>query len=217
MRARRESRVAPTHHELIGVKKELEIARKGEHVLERRRDRLVFLLLDLLDRLETIHETVETDFETAADLHVLGTEREGDISLRELAKARATRPELVLTETSLSGVRVPFILSEHITTRVQDRGYGLVGTTSLDDEIARAYERSLESIVRLAEMRAVIRRLLPEIRRLRLRVNYLTHRLIPELEADRRYIELFLAEREREERTRQHWMKRKTDAGRTNR
>ncbi|WP_255196667.1 V-type ATP synthase subunit D [Halorarius litoreus] len=208
---RRQSRVAPTHHELVLLKRELEIARKGEHILERRRDGLVFILLDLLDRLQTLQAQLETEFAAVVYLHRLGAEREGEIVLRELAKARATRPELIVTETELLGLEIPFILSHHISTRVDERGYGLLGTSSLDDEIARAYEQVVEEVVRLAEMRAVIAHLLREIRRLRIRVNYLNHRLLPELEAEKRYIEGYLAEREREERYRQLWMKRRTE------
>lgn len=208
---RRQRRVAPTHHELILLKKELTIARKGEHVLERRRDGLVVILLDLLDRFQALHAQLETEFAAAVHLHQLGAEREGEIALRELAKARSTPPELIISETELRGLEIPFILSDHISTSVEERGYGLLGTTALDDEIVRAYEQVLEEVVRLAEMRAVVVHLLGEIHRLRIRVNYLTHRLIPELEAEQRYVEMYLEEREREERYRQLWMKRHRD------
>lgn len=211
MSKRLHSRVSPTHHELIRVRKKLKLVRKGKRVLERRRNRLVFLLLDLLDRFKRLHETTETEFAAAADLEPLGAMREGDVSLRELANTRATHPELIVTETKLSGLRVPFILSDHITTRLQDRGYGLIGTSALDDEITRSYEQVLESVVRIAELRGVVMLLLVEVRRLRVRVNYFTHRLLPDLEADRRYIELFLAEREQEDRVRQHWVKRRRE------
>lgn len=201
----------PTHHELLDVKEELRIARRGERILERRRDGLVFVLLDLLERLETLHDQLDAEFEAAVRLHTLGAVREGDIALRDLAMARARRPELLLTETNLLGLAVPFVLSTHVSTRVEGRGYGLLGTSLLDDEIAGAYESVLESVVRLAELRAVVFRLLAEVHRLRVRVNYLTHRLIPEREAERRYIELYLAEREREERFRQLWAKRRNE------
>lgn len=211
MSRRRSGRVAPTHHELIAVREELEIARKGERVLERRRDGLVFVLFDLLDRWETLRERCESEFRRASRLHVLAAEREGEIALRELAETRATRPELLLGETRVFGLRVPLFLRRNISTWMTDRGYGLVGTSALDDELAEAYERLLETVVSLAETRAVLSVLLAEIRRLRIRVNYLSYRVIPELEAEREYIEEYLAEREREERYRYLWLKRRRD------
>ncbi|WP_380677425.1 V-type ATP synthase subunit D [Salinigranum sp. GCM10025319] len=200
--------MAPTHHELISVKEQLDIARKGEHVLERRRDGLVFVLLDLIDRWRALHSRLDEQFREANELHVTAMEREGDISLRELANARATHPELVVGETKLLGMDVPRLLSAYITTPAAERGYGVVGTSALDDELVSSYEALLELVVRVAEIRAVLSQLLAEIRRLRIRVNYLTHRLIPALEADRDYIQRYLAEREREERCRQLRVKR---------
>lgn len=208
MSHRRHTRAAPTHHELLAVQDELAIARKGEHILERRRNGLVFVLLDLLDRWRELCADLDERYRTARTLHVTAMEREGGISLRELAAARATHPEVILGETKLLGMDVPRILSASISTPVSDRGYGMLGTSALDDELVSAYEGVLEVVVRLAEMRAVLSRLLSEIRRLRIRVNYLTHRLVPDLEAERAYIEQSLAEREREERYRQFRVKK---------
>lgn len=209
MSNRRHSRGAPTHHELIALEEELEIARKGERILERRRDGLVFVLLDLLDRWRELQRRLDEQFREATELHVTAMEREGDISLRELANARATRPELVVGETKLLGLDVPRILSAYISTPAAERGYGIVGTSALDDELVSTYETTLELVVRIAEMRAVLSRLLSEIRRLRIRVNYLTHRLVPDLEAERTYVQQYLAEREREERYRQFRAKKR--------
>lgn len=211
MRHRRQSRVTPTHHELIEVEKELETARKGEHILERQRDGLVLILLDLLDRWRTLRAQVETEFAEASRLHTLGAEREGEISLRELAEARSVHPELVTCRRKLLGVEIPLVLGGYISTSIDQRGYGLLGSSALDDEIVDSYERLLESVVRFAEVRAVIQHLLPKIRQLRLRTNFIQHRLIPELESEKRYIEFYLAEREREERFRQHWLKGRSE------
>ena len=211
MTTRRHGRVAPTHHELVEVQRQLRIAQKGEHVLERRRDGLVFALLDLLDRWRAVRERADGEYRRAARLHALGAAREGDIALRALAEARATRPELLLDETKLFGLRVPIFLSRNVSTWFEERGYGVVGTSALDDELAAAYESLLESVVTLAELRAVLAVVLAEVRRLRIRVNYLTHRLIPELESERRYIKRYLEEREQEEHYRYLWLKRRRE------
>lgn len=211
MTRRRHSRVAPTRHELIKIKDELQIARKGEHVLERRRDGLIFAFLDLLDRWKALRVEADETFAEATSLHVLGEEREGEIALRALSESRPVHAKIVVTETKLLGLTVPLFLSSPLSTTVSERGYGFLGSSALDDEIVTSYELLLSYVVRLAEMKAVIFRLLAEIYRLRIRVNYLTYRLIPELEAEKRYIQQYIDEREQEERYRQFRVKRRRE------
>ena len=138
MTHRRYGRAAPTHHELLAVENRLAIARKGERVLERRRDGLVFALLDLLERRRELRARTDEAFLRANRLHALGAEREGEIALRALSEARPTRPELLLDETKLFGLAVPVFLNRNLSTRVEDRGYGVVGTSALDDELVAA-------------------------------------------------------------------------------
>ncbi|WP_148414151.1 V-type ATP synthase subunit D [Haloferax sp. KTX1] len=208
---RRHRRTAPTRRELLSVTDELALARKGEHILERRRDSLVFVLLDLLDRWTELRRETDEAFRDAAELHVQGAEREGEIALRALSEARDSHTELIVSETKLVGLTVPFFMSTSARRSLDGRGYGVLGTSALDDELVGSYESVVEDVVRLAEMRAVLLRLLAEIRRLRLRVNYLTQRLIPELEAERKYIRQYLDEREQEERFRQFRTKRRNE------
>ncbi|ELZ59516.1 MULTISPECIES: V-type ATP synthase subunit D [unclassified Haloferax] len=208
---RRHRRTAPTHRELLSVTDELALARKGERILERRRDSLVFVLLDLLDRWTELRRETDEAFREATDLHVWGAEREGEIALRTLSEARSAHTELIISETKLVGLTVPFFLSTSARRSLDGRGYGVLGTSALDDELVGSYESVVEDVVRLAEMRAVLLRLLAEIRRLRLRVNYLTQRLIPELEVEKRYIRRYLDEREQEERFRQFRTKQRNE------
>ncbi|WP_058826465.1 V-type ATP synthase subunit D [Haloferax sp. Q22] len=211
MTNRRHRRTTPTHRELLSVTDELTLARKGEHILERRRDSLVFVLLDLLDRWTDLRRETDEAFRDAAELHVWGAEREGEIALRALSEARDSHTGLIVSETKLVGLTVPFFLSTSARRSLDGRGYGVLGTSALDDELVGSYESVVEDVVRLAEMRAVLLRLLAEVRRLRVRVNYLTRRLIPELEVERRYIRRYLDEREQEERYRQFRTKRRNE------
>jgi V/A-type H+-transporting ATPase subunit D len=176
-------------------------------VLERHRDGLVFDFLDLFDRWSALRTRLDEQFHEARALYVSGVIREGEITLRELSNSRSARPELVVDETKLLGVYVPRILSTNISKPVSERGYGILGTSALDDDIVSSYEQVLESVVRVAEIQATLSRLVAEIRRLRVRVNYLNHRLIPDLESEKQYIQRHLDEREQEERSRQFWVK----------
>ncbi|MFC5368728.1 V-type ATP synthase subunit D [Salinirubrum litoreum] len=208
---RRRGRVAPTHHELLNLQREIKIATKGVGILRQRRDGLVFVLLDLLDRWRDLQHEMDAAFRSATRLHDRAMEQEGESVLRPLANSRSSHPELLFDETKLLGLPIPMILSDHVTTPVAERGYGLLGTTALDDAVVSAFEMVLELVIRIAEFRLVLSVLLAEIRRLRVRVNYLERYLLPNLDAEREYVQRYLNERDREERYRQFRAKRRKE------
>jgi len=80
----------------------------------------------------------------------------------------------------------------------QQRGYGLIGTSSRIDEAAAAFERLLEDIIVSAEIETTMKRLLEEIEKTKRRVNALEFKVIPELKEVEAFIRLRLEEMERE-------------------
>ncbi len=89
-----------------------------------------------------------------------------------------------------------------IKKTLEQRGYGLLGTSSVIDDAADAYEDLLEAIITSAELEGGVKHLLDEIERTRRRVNALEFKVIPELEEIRRLIEDQRDEMERQEWTR---------------
>lgn len=210
----RATRVTPTRHALNETTDRLEVARTGMAVLERRRDGLVLLTLSLLERWRDCESDLEAAFERATRTRDRALELEGLAPLVGAAEARATHPELLVVTHSLEGVPVPLFLSRGVHSRLDERGYGLVGTSAAVDETADAHEAVIEHVVRRAEVELVVRVLLAEIRWATIRVQALRHRVIPDLEETVRYVEAHLAEREREERLVQRFVKRKREAAR---
>lgn len=201
----------PTHHERLRLEAELHVALKGQHVLEMKRDVLIFDLMDLLDRYETQYASVSQSFEDAAAIRTRALEREGGIALRTAAWTRPTTPEVSLAEFRIHGVEVPMFLQGAIETPFDQRGYGVLGTSAAIDEVAETHERLLVQVVSLAEMEGALKRLVDEIWRTKLRVNTIRHRIVPELTDQIRYVEAHLAERDHEERLRQFFFKRHTE------
>ncbi|EJN60942.1 V-type ATP synthase subunit D [Halogranum rubrum] len=198
----------PTQHERLRLEAELRVAQKGQHVLELKRDALIFDLLDLLSRYETQYADVSESFANAVATRTRALEREGGIALRTAAWTRTTTPEVCFAELRIHGVEVPMILSRAIETPLDYRGYGVLGTSAAIDEVAETHERLLERVVPLAEMEGALKQLVDEIWLTNLRVNTIRHRLVPELDAQIRYVEAHLAERDHEERLRQFFFKR---------
>jgi V/A-type H+-transporting ATPase subunit D len=90
-----------------------------------------------------------------------------------------------------------------------ERGYGLLGTSSVIDEAAEAYEELVASIIELAGHEASIRLILAELGKTSRRVNALEKKVIPELQATKDRIELRRDQLEREEFSRLFFIKKR--------
>ena len=97
------------------------------------------------------------------------------------------------------GVVVPEIESTKVRKNLTDRGYGVLGTTSIIDETATSFEELVEAIIESAEIETTMKRLLDEIESTKRRVNALEFKVIPELSEARNFIKMRLDEMEREE------------------
>ena len=104
-----------------------------------------------------------------------------------------------LMEMSLSG----------IANTLSERGYGLLGTSSVIDDAADSCAGMVDAIITMAEVRTQVLLLLREIGILTRRVNALEKMLLPDLKARERTIGSIRDEREREEFNRLFLIKRK--------
>jgi V/A-type H+/Na+-transporting ATPase subunit D len=75
----------------------------------------------------------------------------------------------------------------------------VLGTSTVIDETASAFEDLVESIIQSAEVETTMKRLLDEIEKTKRRVNALEYKVIPELTGARDFIKMRLDEMEREE------------------
>ena len=96
------------------------------------------------------------------------------------------------------GVVVPQIQVSTIEKSVEERGYGLIGTSVRIDESVHAFEKLAEKVLEAAELETTMKKLLDEIESTKRRVNALEFKVIPNLEEIASYITLRLEELERE-------------------
>ena len=97
------------------------------------------------------------------------------------------------------GVVVPEIESSKVRKGIAERGYGVIGTTPVIDDTAKAFEELVEAIIQSAEIETTMKRLLDEIESTKRRVNALEFKVIPELTEASDFIKMRLDEMEREE------------------
>ncbi len=187
-----------TRSELLELKKQIKLSTTGHRLLKMKRDSLIAEFFNILDKAKGIRSGIQDKYDRAMERLSIAKAIEGTIGVESAAFAALEDPELELTTKNIMGIVVPEIDSRSVKKRIDERGYGIIGTSSRIDEAAEAFEDLVEDIVIAAEIETTMRRLLDEIEKTRRRVNALEFRVIPNLESQEAFIRLRLEELERE-------------------
>src|SRR5438046_249860 len=123
---------------------------------------------------------------------------EGSSGVKSAAVALTETPTLDLKTKNVMGIIVPKINAKSVRKTIDQRGYGIIGTSPRIDEAAEAYENLVEDVITAAEIETTMRRLIEEIEKVKRRVNALEYRVIPELKATEAFIRQRLEELERD-------------------
>ncbi|NHN41860.1 V-type ATP synthase subunit D [Halorubellus sp. JP-L1] len=191
--------VKPTRKNLMAIEDRIELSERGHDTLEQKRDGLIMEFMDILDKAQDVRGGLEEDYQTAQKKINMARAMEGDVAVRGAAAALKEHPEITTESNNIMGVVVPQIESSKVKKSLDERGYGVLGTSARIDEAAEAYEDLLESIILAAEVETAMKKMLKEIETTKRRVNALEFKLLPELYDNQEYIEQKLEEQEREE------------------
>jgi H(+)-transporting ATP synthase, vacuolar type, subunit D len=203
--------VKPTRKNLMQIEDRIELSERGHDTLEKKRDGLIMEFMEILDQAQDVREDLETDYERAQRSINMARTMEGDVAVRGAASALKEYPEITTQSKNIMGVVVPQIESTKVRKDLQERGYGVLGTSARIDEAAEAYEDLLESIILAAEIETAMKKMLDEIEKTKRRVNALEFKLLPDLHENQEYIEQKLEEQEREEIFRMKKIKEKKE------
>ncbi|MCA1814350.1 MAG: V-type ATP synthase subunit D, partial [Halobacteriales archaeon] len=107
-------------------------------------------------------------------------------------------PRIDVKRRNLMGVVVPKVEGSSVRARLDQRGYGVIGTSAHIDEAAKAFENLVATSITAAEVETSMKRLLAEIEKTKRRVNALEFKVIPDLVETRNFIVFRLEEMERE-------------------
>jgi V/A-type H+-transporting ATPase subunit D len=193
------SGIRPTRIELLKLKKQEIIASKGHDLLQEKLDAMVIEFFRYVDAYADLRD--DLDQQVAGALLAIkeaGTVI-GDQKLEELAVSTPGMEDIPMGFRVIMGVRVPMIGEAGAGTEGSRRSYSYLGTSARTDEASRAFKEVSATALKLAELEGTVRRLAAEIKSTRRRVNALEHVLLPRLRDTRRYIEMHLEERERED------------------
>jgi len=204
--------VKPTRKNLMAIEDRIELSERGHDTLEKKRDGLIMEFMDILDQAQDVRSDLEGTYDTAQQRLDMARAMDGDIAVRGAAAALKEHPEITTQSKNIMGVVVPQIESTSVRKSLDQRGYGVLGTSGRIDAAAEAYEELLEQIILAAEVETAMKELLDEIETTKRRVNALEFKLLPELNENKEYIEQKLEEQEREEIFRMKKIKDKKEA-----
>jgi V/A-type H+-transporting ATPase subunit D len=190
--------IKPTRSELIELKKKIKLGQSGHKLLKMKRDGLILELFEILDKAKGIRVEVEKQFALASLKLAIAKSVEGVVVVKSTAFALKDTPKLELESKNVMGVVVPKITASSVHKRLDEHGYGIIGTSSRIDEAVDAYEILVEKIILAAEIETTMKKLLEDIEKTKRRVNALEFKVIPELNEAKDFIVLRLEEMERE-------------------
>lgn len=190
--------VKPTRSELIELKKKIKLSEGGHKLLKMKRDGLILEFFEILEKAKSIRAELDVQFDASLEKVNIAKSVEGTVTVKSTAFSFKDTPGLEVQSKNVMGVVVPKIESSSVRKHINDRGYGIIGTSSRIDEAVDAYEVLVEKIILAAEIETTIKKLLDEIEKTKRRVNALEFKVIPELTEARDFIMLRLDEMERE-------------------
>lgn len=203
--------IKPTKSDLIILKNRLRIAHRAYNVLDMKRKGLIVEITHRTPEVKREYDLLLTTYRRVMHLLAPAYMIEGMLNLTIAAYSVESHIEIGITEKNIMGVRVPLISGTNVRTDLTERGYGLLGTSSIIDDLADAYEQLVESIISYAGSFAALNHLIKELDRVTRRVKALDHLVIPSISDTIIIIASAREELEREEQSRLFQIKKKRD------
>jgi V/A-type H+-transporting ATPase subunit D len=188
----------PTRSVLLEIKKKIKLSETGYKLLKMKRDGLIMEFFKILDKSKDIRRHIIEEYKIAKEKIAIAECMDGTTEVESAAFALSVNPTLELKGRNVMGILVPEIEAKSVKKKVNERGYGIIGTSIRIDETAEAFENLVEDIILAAEYETKMRKLVEEIDKTKRRVNALEFKVIPDLEAAESFIKFRLEEMERE-------------------
>lgn len=199
----------PTKYELIALKNRLRLAKRAFETLSLKRDGLVIEISRLAPEVREEQRLLMVRYRRVRHLLAPAYMIEGMVNVTIAAYSVETRAEIEIKDRNLFGVKVPAITGSNVRTDLIERGYGILGTSLVIDDLADAYEKLVDGIINYAGNAASLNHLLKELERITRRVKALEHQVIPSLEDAITILSRSRDELEREEQSRLFHIKKK--------
>ncbi len=198
--------IPPTRSNLLRMKQELQFAREGYEILDRKREVLTTELIRLAHDAGALQEKVWKLLEESYLALEQAKLTMGQDHVEWAALAMSQTVDVQLKFRGVMGVPIPQVESRGAPLEMT---YSMGATSATLDETSAAFRDVLNHIPELSELMTAVWRLAGELRKTQRRVKALQYIFIPEYEETVLFIKSALEEREREETFRLKWLKTK--------
>ncbi len=200
--------IPPTRSNLLRMKQELQFAREGYEILDRKREVLTTELIRMAHDAGALQEKVWKLLETAYHALEQAKLTMGEDHVEWAALAMSQTVDVSLKFRGVMGVPIPMVESRGAPLEMT---YSMGDTSATLDEASAAFRQVLNLIPELSQLMTAVWRLAGELRKTQRRVKALQYIFIPEYEETVLFIKSALEEREREETFRLKWLKTKME------
>ncbi|UCH89713.1 MAG: V-type ATP synthase subunit D [Thermoplasmata archaeon] len=184
--------------ELLIIRRRIALAEKGHKLLSEKRDALVMQFMRMLEEYENLRKAVLDSLQTAYETLIESEMMMGQIKLDDIANRIPPVQDLSLSTRNIIGVTIPELVEAKLPPMDKFQ-YGLMDTNAKLDETVLNFRGVLPDILKLAVAEAGLEKVAREIEKTKRRVNALEYIFIPRLKNTKRYIEMQLQERERQD------------------
>ena len=189
-------RASPTRSNLLRFRKDLDMAREGYSLLDRKREVLTMNLMRMAHDAEAVQGQVNELLRAAYAALRVANLTMGREMVEWVAMATEHQIDIRVLLRSVMGVVVPTV---ELESQPPELAFGLGDTTAALDEAQLKFRRVLELLPTLAETVSSVWRLAIELQRTQRRVNALEYLFIPQYADTVKFIEESLDEKDRED------------------
>ena len=184
--------------ELTRLKRKLVTTRRGHKLLKDKRDELMRQFMEMVRQNMELRKKVEEGIARANKNFVLAKSTMSDEAVKVAFMAAKQEVSLEVSDKNVMSVEIPVFDTKMKTNDENDiYSYGFAFTSSDLDDAVKSLSDILPDMMKLAEIEKGCQLMAAEIEKTRRRVNALEHVLIPETEANIKYISSKLDENER--------------------
>lgn len=196
-------RVNPNRMELLRLKGQLRIARRGHKLLKDKRDEMMRQFLAIVLEVDTLRERMEALIEKGHRKMLFARAAIGGEVVDEALMSAGFPVMVMVTQENTMSVRTPIFRVEHQEDdRVKRLPYGMTTAPGQLDDVLDTFAEALPLLMELATLEHKSHLLAAEIERTRRRVNSLEYVMIPSIEETIHSITMKMDENERGNLTR---------------
>jgi V/A-type H+-transporting ATPase subunit D len=203
------SNVHPTRLELLRIKNRKSMAEGIVDILKKEIDALTLTLLELLKEFSPLRQKMYATINEAYNLFVEAQMVSGSKKVEEASLVTQPVNYRISEETTTGVLGIEFPVFQLEQNQLTGPRFNPLDTTASLDDSSSQIDDALYDIVKLAQIIESVKTLLDVIATKKRQMNRLQFKILPDLDATIRYVELILEETERQDAIRVRILQRK--------